>query len=91
MPLTRTRPGDILVEEFLKPLDITLHGLAMALRVPPSRIAGIKTFMTIACRTSYYEISARQVRQLLLKNVEFCSQFQRFSNRPFLPFKNVGR
>jgi addiction module HigA family antidote len=41
MPRIRTRPGEILVEEFLKPLDITPHALAMALRVPPSRIAGI--------------------------------------------------
>ncbi len=41
MPRIRTRPGDILAEEFLKPLGITPHGLAMALRVPPSRIAGI--------------------------------------------------
>jgi addiction module HigA family antidote len=41
MPRIRTRPGEILVEEFLKPLDITPHALAMALRVLPSRIAGI--------------------------------------------------
>lgn len=41
MPRIRTRPGEILAEEFLKPLDITPHALAMALRVPPSRIAGI--------------------------------------------------
>jgi addiction module HigA family antidote len=41
MARVRTRPGEILAEEFLKPLDITPHALALALRVPPSRIAGI--------------------------------------------------
>lgn len=41
MPRIRTRPGEILAEEFLKPHGITAHGLALALRVPPSRIAGI--------------------------------------------------
>jgi addiction module HigA family antidote len=41
MPRIRTRPGEILAEEFLKPLEISAHALALALRVPPSRIAGI--------------------------------------------------
>lgn len=41
MPRIRTRPGEVLSEEFLKPLGITPHALALALRVPPSRIAGI--------------------------------------------------
>jgi addiction module HigA family antidote len=41
MPRISTRPGEILAEEFLKPLDITPHALALALRVPSSRIAGI--------------------------------------------------
>ena len=30
-------PSEILLEEFLKPLDINPHQLAMALRVPPNR------------------------------------------------------
>ena len=34
-------PGEILLEEFLKPLDMNPHQLAMALRVPPNRIAQI--------------------------------------------------
>jgi len=29
-------PGEILLEEFLKPLDMNPHQLAMALRVPPN-------------------------------------------------------
>jgi addiction module HigA family antidote len=34
-------PGEILLEEFLKPLEMNPHQLAMALRVPPNRIAQI--------------------------------------------------
>ena len=37
----RTHPGEILLEEFLKPHNITPHGLALALGVPPTRIADI--------------------------------------------------
>ena len=37
----RTHPGEILLEEFLKPNNITPHGLALALGVPPTRIADI--------------------------------------------------
>jgi len=34
-------PGEILLEEFLRPLDMNPHQMAMALRVPPNRIAQI--------------------------------------------------
>ena len=34
-------PGEILAEEFLKPLDLSAHALALALRVPANRITGI--------------------------------------------------
>jgi addiction module HigA family antidote len=34
-------PGEILLEEFLKPLDMNAHQLALALRVPANRITGI--------------------------------------------------
>lgn len=34
-------PGEILLEEFLKPLEMNPHQLATALRVPPNRIAQI--------------------------------------------------
>lgn len=34
-------PGEILLEEYLKPLDITPTRLAMELRVPPNRILAI--------------------------------------------------
>ncbi len=34
-------PGEILREEFMKPLDLSAHALAMALRVPATRIGEI--------------------------------------------------
>jgi len=39
--LSPIHPGEILLEEFLKPLDMNPHQLAMALRVPPNRIMQI--------------------------------------------------
>lgn len=37
----RTRPGEILVEEFMKPLGLPANALALALRVPATRIGDI--------------------------------------------------
>ena len=34
-------PGEILAEEFLKPLGLSAHAVALALRVPANRITGI--------------------------------------------------
>jgi addiction module HigA family antidote len=34
-------PGEILNEEFLKPLNLSANALALALRVPANRITGI--------------------------------------------------
>jgi addiction module HigA family antidote len=34
-------PGEILLEEFMKPLAISINGLALALRVPTTRISAI--------------------------------------------------
>ncbi len=36
-----TRPGEILAEEFLKPLRLSVNALAMALRVPATRVGAI--------------------------------------------------
>ena len=36
-----THPGDVLNEEFLRPLDMSVKALAMALRVPATRIGAI--------------------------------------------------
>ena len=37
----RTHPGEVLQEEFLKPLGLSAHGLALAIGVPPTRISDI--------------------------------------------------
>jgi antitoxin HigA-1 len=37
----RVHPGEILSEEFLKPLGLSMNQLALALRVPGNRINGI--------------------------------------------------
>jgi addiction module HigA family antidote len=36
-----SHPGDILREEFLKPMNLSANALALALRVPANRITGI--------------------------------------------------
>ncbi len=36
-----TTPGGVLLEEFLKPLGLTMNALSMELRLPPTRIAAI--------------------------------------------------
>jgi addiction module HigA family antidote len=39
--LPLVHPGDVLRHEFLEPLGLSAHALAMALRVPPNRITAI--------------------------------------------------
>ena len=39
--IASVHPGEILLEEFLKPLGMTMHELALALRVPANRIGQI--------------------------------------------------
>ncbi len=34
-------PGEILLEEFMRPLDISINGLARDINVPPNRISEI--------------------------------------------------
>ena len=36
-----THPGEVLREEFMKPLDLSANALALALRVPATRIGDI--------------------------------------------------
>jgi len=36
-----THRGEVLVEEFLKPLDMSVHALAMDLHVPANRLSAI--------------------------------------------------
>ena len=39
--LAPVHPGEILREEFLSPMGISINALARALRVPPSQVSGI--------------------------------------------------
>ena len=41
MARIRTRPGEVLREEFMKPLGLSANALALALRVPATRIGDI--------------------------------------------------
>jgi antitoxin HigA-1 len=41
MARIRTRPGEILLEEFMKPFGLSANALALALRVPATRIGEI--------------------------------------------------
>jgi antitoxin HigA-1 len=40
-PLEPIRPGEILLEEFMKPLHISINRLARDIDVPPNRISAI--------------------------------------------------
>jgi addiction module HigA family antidote len=37
----RTHPGEVLREEFMRPLGLSAHALARELHVPPTRVAAI--------------------------------------------------
>lgn len=39
--VTPTHPGEVLLEDFLRPLKMSANALAIALRVPASRVAEI--------------------------------------------------
>jgi addiction module HigA family antidote len=39
--LSPVHPGEVLLEEFMKPLGISINGLARELRVPTTRISAI--------------------------------------------------
>ncbi|WP_238182871.1 HigA family addiction module antitoxin, partial [Methylobacterium trifolii] len=41
MPRIRTHPGEILKEDYLLPLGLSAHALALAIGVPPNRISDI--------------------------------------------------
>ena len=41
MPRLRTHPGEVLVEEYMKPLDMSASALAQAIGVPGNRISDI--------------------------------------------------
>jgi addiction module HigA family antidote len=39
--LAPVHPGEVLREEFLVPMELSINGLARALRVPPNHVSGI--------------------------------------------------
>jgi addiction module HigA family antidote len=41
MPRIRTHPGEVLREEYMRPLGLSANALALALRVPATRIGDI--------------------------------------------------
>lgn len=41
MPRLRTHPGEVLAEEYLKPLDLSASALARVIGVPANRISDI--------------------------------------------------
>jgi addiction module HigA family antidote len=41
VPLEPIHPGEILLEEFMKPLEVSINRLARELLVPPGRISAI--------------------------------------------------
>jgi len=48
-----THPGEVLAEEFLKPLGLSVNALAMALRVPATRMGAIiKTERAVTADTA---------------------------------------
>ena len=59
--LPNPTPGEILVEEFLKPMELSQSALARAIGVPPRRINEIvlgKRAITADTRTSWREYDA---------------------------------
>ena len=64
MARIHTRPGEVLREEFMKPLGLSANALALALRVPATRISAVlhayKPRPVSAQRCAWAATSARQ-------------------------------
>jgi addiction module HigA family antidote len=41
LKLAPVHPGEILREDFMEPLELSINALARALRVPPSHVSGV--------------------------------------------------
>ena len=54
-----THPGEVLSEEFLKPLGMSVNALAMALRVPATRIGAIAMQGRAVGEHGGYRLAAR--------------------------------
>jgi addiction module HigA family antidote len=66
-----THPGEILAEEFLKPLNLSVNALALALRVPATRIAAI-----VKCRRAVTADTALRLARFFRTSAEFWMNLQ---------------
>ncbi len=66
-----THPGEVLAEEFLKPLGLSAHGLAMALRVPATRIGAI-----VKCERAITADTALRLSRFFGTSAEFWVNLQ---------------
>ncbi|HTT83299.1 MAG TPA: HigA family addiction module antitoxin [Rhizomicrobium sp.] len=66
-----THPGEILAEEFLKPLDLSVNALALALRVPATRIAAI-----VKCERAVTADTALRLARFFATSPEFWINLQ---------------
>jgi len=66
-----THPGEILCEEFLKPLNLSVNALAMSLRVPTTRMAAI-----VKCERSVTADTALRLARFFRTSPEFWMNLQ---------------
>jgi antitoxin HigA-1 len=66
-----THPGEVLGEEFLKPLHMSVNALAMALRVPTTRIGAI-----VKCERSVTADTALRLARFFGTSPEFWMNLQ---------------
>jgi addiction module HigA family antidote len=66
-----THPGEVLDEEFLKPIGMSVNALAMALRVPATRIGAI-----LKCRRSVTADTALRLARFFGTSPEFWVNLQ---------------
>jgi addiction module HigA family antidote len=66
-----THPGEVLNEEFLKPLNMSVNALAMALRVPTTRMAAI-----VKCDRSVTADTALRLARFFSTSPEFWMNLQ---------------
>lgn len=66
-----THPGEILSEEFLKPLDLSVNALALSLRVPATRIAAI-----VKCKRAVTADTALRLARFFRTSPDFWMNLQ---------------
>jgi addiction module HigA family antidote len=66
-----THPGEILAEEFLKPLNLSVNALALALRVPATRVGAI-----VKCQRAVTADTALRLARFFRTSPEFWINLQ---------------